>query len=114
MRSNEPTTETKPMLNLSPEVLDHLLKDYKGPQDLIGDNGILQQLTKALVERLPSQARSHTHLYNTNNPNKSPTANLKPIANPDTGSTKSMRSNAILRKSLQKVEPWSQLLQHLH
>jgi putative transposase len=39
------------MLNLSPEILDELLKDYNGPQDLIGENGILKQLTKALVER---------------------------------------------------------------
>jgi putative transposase len=57
--NQEPTTETKPMLNLSPEVLDHLLKDYKGPQDLIGDNGILQQLTKALVERCMSGEIDH-------------------------------------------------------
>jgi hypothetical protein len=42
------------MLNLSPELLDPLLQDYQGPQDLIGDNGILQQLTKALVERCMS------------------------------------------------------------
>jgi putative transposase len=59
MRSNEPIPETKPMLNLSPEVLDHLLKDYKGPQDLIGDNGILQQLTKALIERCMSGEIDH-------------------------------------------------------
>jgi putative transposase len=39
------------MLNLSPEILDELLQDYKGPQDLMGENGILKQLTKALVER---------------------------------------------------------------
>ena len=59
MRSNEAIPETKPMLNLSPEVLDQLLKDYKGPQDLIGDNGILQQLTKALVERCMSGELEH-------------------------------------------------------
>jgi putative transposase len=39
------------MLNLSPEVLDSILKDYKNPEDLMGENGILKQLTKALVER---------------------------------------------------------------
>jgi putative transposase len=39
------------MLNLSPEILDELLQNYNGPQDLIGENGILKQLTKALVER---------------------------------------------------------------
>jgi putative transposase len=35
----------------SPELLDELLKDYKKPDDLLGQDGLLQQLTKALVER---------------------------------------------------------------
>ena len=33
------------------EVLDELLKDYKTPEDLLGKNGIVKQLTKALIER---------------------------------------------------------------
>jgi len=33
------------------ELLDELLKDYKKPEDLMGDGGILKELTKALVER---------------------------------------------------------------
>jgi len=36
---------------IRPELLDELLKDYQKPGDLLGDNGLLQQLTKALVER---------------------------------------------------------------
>ena len=36
---------------IRPELLDELLKDYQKPEDLLGDNGLLQQLTKALVER---------------------------------------------------------------
>ena len=32
------------------EVLQELLKDYKGPEDLLGENGILKELTKELVE----------------------------------------------------------------
>jgi hypothetical protein len=32
-------------------LLDELLKDYKKPDDLLGQDGSLQQLTKALVER---------------------------------------------------------------
>jgi transposase-like protein len=39
------------MLNLSPEILDTILKEYKSPEDLMGEHGILKQLTKALVER---------------------------------------------------------------
>ena len=35
-----------------PKVLiDSLLADYKKPEDLIGENGLLKQLTKLLVER---------------------------------------------------------------
>ena len=33
------------------ELLDELLKEYHKPDDLLGDDGLLQQLTKALVER---------------------------------------------------------------
>jgi putative transposase len=36
---------------IRPELLDELLKDYKKPDELLGQNGLLQQLTKALVER---------------------------------------------------------------
>jgi putative transposase len=39
------------MLNINPELLDELLKEYTNPQDLMGENGILKQLTKAIVER---------------------------------------------------------------
>ena len=33
------------------DVLDQILKDYEKPEDLLSENGLLQQLTKALVER---------------------------------------------------------------
>lgn len=33
------------------EIIDKLLKDYKEPEDLIGENGLLKELTKRLVER---------------------------------------------------------------
>ncbi len=33
------------------ELLDDLMKNYKKPEDLIGEKGLLKQLTKALVER---------------------------------------------------------------
>ena len=33
------------------ELLTHLLADYKKPEDLIGENGLLKQLTKVLVEK---------------------------------------------------------------
>ncbi len=33
------------------ELLDELMKHYKKPEDLMGENGILKELTKSLVER---------------------------------------------------------------
>jgi putative transposase len=33
------------------ELIDKLLKDYKKPEDIIGENGLLKQLTKKLLER---------------------------------------------------------------
>jgi transposase-like protein len=36
---------------ITKEVLDELLKEYKGPEDITGENGLLKQLTKALIER---------------------------------------------------------------
>lgn len=35
------------------ELLDELLKDYQKLEDLLGEDGLLQQPTKALVERPP-------------------------------------------------------------
>ena len=34
------------------ELLDELLAGYQKPEDLMGENGVLQQLTKALIERV--------------------------------------------------------------
>lgn len=33
------------------DLIDSLLADYKKPEDLIGENGLLKHLTKLLVER---------------------------------------------------------------
>lgn len=33
-----------------PDLIDSLLSGYKKPEDLIGEHGLLKQLTKALVE----------------------------------------------------------------
>lgn len=32
-------------MTIRKELLDELIKDYKNPEDLIGENGILKQLT---------------------------------------------------------------------
>jgi putative transposase len=33
------------------KLIDNLLKDYKTPEEILGDNGLLKQLTKAVLER---------------------------------------------------------------
>lgn len=38
-------------MTIRTELLDELLKEYKKPEDLMGEGGILKELTKALVER---------------------------------------------------------------
>lgn len=43
------------------DLLDSLMKDYKNPEDLIGENGLLKQLTKQLLERA-MQAETTEHL----------------------------------------------------
>jgi putative transposase len=47
-------------MTVSNELIDSLLADYKKPQDLIGEHGLLKQLTKRLVERaLESEMAQH-------------------------------------------------------
>lgn len=48
-------------MTFQPELLDALLKGYQNPEDLLGEGGILKQLTKALVERC-LQAEMDTHI----------------------------------------------------
>jgi hypothetical protein len=45
---------------ISKEMLQELLKDYKSPEDLLGENGLLKQLQKGLVEAaLGSELTEH-------------------------------------------------------
>jgi hypothetical protein len=43
------------------KLIDKLLADYKKPEDIIGENGLLKQLTKAVLERA-MQAEITEHL----------------------------------------------------
>lgn len=49
------------MMTFQPELLDQLLQGYEKPEDLLGEGGILKQLTKALVKRC-LEAELKTHL----------------------------------------------------
>jgi putative transposase len=41
------------------ELIDVLLADYQKPDDLLGKNGILEQLTKRVVERALQAEMTH-------------------------------------------------------
>jgi putative transposase len=46
-------------MEIRKELLDELIKDYKKPEDLIGETGLLKQVTKALVERALGAELTH-------------------------------------------------------
>ena len=48
-------------MDIPTEILDAILKNYKKPEDLMGEGGIIQQLTKQLIERCLT-AEIETHL----------------------------------------------------
>ena len=51
---------------LDKDLIDKLLGDYQKPEDLIGENGLLKQLTKALVERALNAELTHHLGYEKN------------------------------------------------
>jgi putative transposase len=62
---------------ITEDLLDQLIKDYKKPEDLIGENGLLKQLTKRLLERA-MQAEMTDHLgYVKNAPSGNNTGNSR-------------------------------------
>jgi putative transposase len=48
-------------MTINNELIDQLLKDYQKPEDILGENGLLKQFTKAVLERA-MQAEMTTHL----------------------------------------------------
>lgn len=55
-------------MDLSPEFLDELLKGVKTQDDLAGPNGLLKQITKALVERMLAGELTHHLGYEKHDP----------------------------------------------
>ncbi len=62
---------------ITPELLDELLKDYKSPDDMFGDEGLLQQLTKAVVERALQGEMTHHLGYEKHSPEGKNTGNSR-------------------------------------
>jgi putative transposase len=55
-------------MEIRKEVLDELIKGYEKPEDLIGETGLLKQLTKALIERAMNAELSHHLGYEKHDP----------------------------------------------
>src|SRR3954469_17727430 len=53
---------------LNDDLLDKLIEGYEKPEDLIGENGLLKQLTKGLVERAMNAELTHHLGYEKNDP----------------------------------------------
>jgi transposase-like protein len=53
-------------MEIRKEILDELIRDYKNPEDLIGEQGLLKQLTKALLERAMEAELTHELGYGRN------------------------------------------------
>src|SRR5678815_1507541 len=64
-------------MEIRKELLDELIKDYKNPEDLIGENGILKQLTKALLERAMEAELTHELGYEKNARSEGSTSNRR-------------------------------------
>lgn len=60
-------------MTVSNDLLNSLLADHKKPEDLIGEHGLLKQLTKKLVERA-LEAEMAEHLGHARN---EPVANVE-------------------------------------
>jgi putative transposase len=46
-------------MTIKKEILDELIKDYKNPEDLLGENGLLKQLTKQLLKQAMAAELTH-------------------------------------------------------
>ena len=79
-------------MTVTNELIDSLLADYKKPEDLIGENGLLKLLTKRLVERA-LQAEMAEHLGHAKN---------EAVANP-AGNTRNGNSKKTLKGDFGKL-----------
>ena len=70
------TKRPKPNAELM-QLADSLLVNYKKPEDLIGENGLLKQLTKMLVERA-LEAEMADHLGHDKSDPVNSSANTRP------------------------------------
>jgi len=71
-------------MEIKKELIDELLKNYQKPEDVIGENGLLKQLTKALLERAMSTELTHHLGYEKSDPAGYNSGNSRNGATPKT------------------------------
>lgn len=59
------------------ELIDELLKDYKKPEDILGESGLLKQLTKAVLDRCLQGEMTHHLGYEKHEPKGKNTGNSR-------------------------------------
>lgn len=64
-------------MEIRQEIIDELAKDYQKPEDLIGESGLLKQLTKALLERALKGELTHHLGYEKNGEAAETTSNRR-------------------------------------
>src|SRR5947209_15008073 len=80
-------------MEIDKEVLDKLLANYQKPEDIVGENGLLKQRTKALVERAMEAELTHHLGYEKHDP-----------AGYGSGNSRNGKSKKTLKGELGEVE----------
>jgi len=65
------------MSQIRDELVDELLKGYEKPEDIVGESGLLKQLTKAILERALEAELTHHLGYPKNSPEGKNTGNSR-------------------------------------
>ncbi|HEX8089781.1 MAG TPA: transposase, partial [Blastocatellia bacterium] len=64
-------------MTVNNDLLDQLLKDYQKPEDILGENGLLKQLTKAVLERALQAELTHHLGYDKHSPSGNNSGNSR-------------------------------------
>lgn len=64
-------------MTINNDLIDQLLADYQKPEDVLGDNGLLKQLTKAVLERALQAELTHHLGYDKHSPSGNNSGNSR-------------------------------------
>ena len=70
---------------ITKEVLDELMKEYKGPDDFYGSDGLVKQLSKVLIERAMQAEMTEQIGYEKSESGEKPTGKSSKMLRTDQG-----------------------------